>query len=237
MELKIPNPLASRHADEGEVQGSTGAAGGLRAAFFVRFWGLPRGPVGWVGARLLPLLAGRFYSLVVDELDLQPDDEVLEVGCGSGGLLAVASQARHVAGLDASQIQLGLARGRLADRLAAGTAELVLGDATALPWDDDRFSAVACVNTLKFLADPDQGLREIVRVLRPGGRALVMIDPPPKDAAKSGQYDAYGERLWTAADAQAMMTRAGFTDIEVTQLPAKYLTMQLLRGAKTASAG
>ncbi|HEX6886655.1 MAG TPA: methyltransferase domain-containing protein [Candidatus Nanopelagicales bacterium] len=236
MDIKVPNPLARRHPDVDEAQGSAGPVGGVRAWFFVSFWGLPSGPVGWVGARLLPLVAGRFYRLVAEELALQPDDELLEVGCGSGGLLALATQPRHVAGLDASGIQLGLARGRLADRLAAGTAELVLGDAMALPWDDDRFSAVACVNTLKFVPDPARALREIVRVLRPGGRALVVIDPPPKDPAQSGAYDAFGERLWTAEDAEALMAGAGFAEVTVTQLPAKQLRMQLLRGVKASAA-
>lgn len=236
MEIKVRNPLWRRRLGATEEQGVEGAPGGLRASFFVSFWGLPRGPVGWVGARLLPLVAGRFYALVVDELELQPDDELADVGCGSAGLLEKASQARYVAGLDASGIQLGLARERLADRLAAGTAELVLGDAEALPWEDDRFSAAACVNTLKFLPDPDLGLRELRRVLRPGGRAVVVIDPPPKDPASSGRYDAFGERQWTAEDAEAMMAGAGFAEVTVTQLSAKQLKMQLLRGIKASSA-
>lgn len=206
----------------------------MRAAFFVAFWGLPQGPVGWVGARVLPLVAGRFYDFMVEQLELGPDDDLADVGCGSGGLLARARQARYVAGLDASAIQLGLARDRLAGRLAAGTAELLLGDAQSLPWGDGRFTAVVSLNCLKFLPDPDQGLSELLRVLRPGGRALVMIDPPVKDPALSGAYDAYGERLWSEADAHAMMVRAGFTDVTVTRLPKQYLTMQLLRGSRPA---
>jgi len=45
---------------------------------------------------------------------------------------------RYVAGLDLSEIQLGMARQRLADRIGAGTAEIVMGDAMALPWEDGR---------------------------------------------------------------------------------------------------
>jgi len=54
-----------------------------------------------------------------------------------------ASHVRYVAGLDLSEIQLGMARQGLADRIAAGTAEIVMGDATTLPWEDGRFSVVA----------------------------------------------------------------------------------------------
>lgn len=238
MDIRVPHPLSRDHpvqagsGDQVDQPASTAPATGLRGSFFRSFWGVPSGPVGWVGARLLPLVAGRFYALVVAELGLTPDDELLDVGCGSGGLLALATQVGQVAGLDASSIQLGLARERLSERVSGGTCELVLGDAAQLPWPEARFSAAACVNTLKFVPDPDQALREIMRVLRPGGRALVVIDPPPKDPSKSGDWDAYGERLWTAVDAQAMMARAGFAEVAITALPAKYLKMQLLRGVK-----
>ena len=77
------------------------------------------------------------------ELDLRSDDELLDVGCGAGGLLADHSaHVSYVAGIDVSEAQVGLARRTLAERIAAGTAEVVLGDAVALPWDDDRFTVV-----------------------------------------------------------------------------------------------
>jgi SAM-dependent methyltransferase len=208
-------------------------SGGV-ASLFLAFWGRPSGPIGWLGARVLPLVAAHFYSLMLRELQLRPEDELLDVGCGAGTLLARATRARHVAGLDASQIQVGLARRRLADRLAAGTAEVVHGDAAALPWQDGTFSVVTSVNCLKFLADPDQGLREMARVLRPGGRALVVIEGPVEDAARTGTVNALGERAWSIADALAMMRRAGFAQVSITQLPKRYLSTQLLRGTKPA---
>ena len=162
MEIKIPALRLS--------MGSQGALrGGPRASFFSAFWGLPSGPIGWVGARVLPFLSSRLYALAAEELDLQPDDDLLDVGCGAGALLSDrAAGLRYVAGIDASQIQVSLARSRLAECIADGTAEIVLGDAAALPWQDGRFSAVASINCLKFVPDPDQALREMFRVLRPG---------------------------------------------------------------------
>ena len=185
---------------------------------------------------MLPLAATRMYSLALAELALQPDDELLDVGCGAGVLLARARSARYVAGLDASQIQIGLARRRLADRLRAGTAELVVADARKLPWSEGRFSAAVCVNALQFVPDPERALRELVRVLHPGGRALVIIDPPPQHPAASGTRDAIGEWRWSAADAQGLMAGAGFSDVEVTQAMASHLRVQLLRGVKAPAA-
>ena len=208
---------------------------GWLARVFCAFWGVPNGPIGWVGARVLPFVAGRFYGLAADELALHPDDELLDVGCGAGLLLRDrAAGLRFVAGIDASEIQVGLARQRLAERIAAGTAEIVLGDAATLPWPDGRFSAVASVNCLKFMVDPDQALREMHRVLRPGGRVVHLTDPPVTDPEESGKADAFGIRQWSADDSRRMMERAGFAEVAVRQLPATYLRLQLVRGLKPA---
>lgn len=226
MDIRLSVPRVS--------MGSQGALrDGWRATFFSAFWGLPSGPIGWVGARVLPFVAGRLYEAAAEELDLQPDDDLLDVGCGAGRLLSDrAAGVRHVAGIDASQIQVSMARSRLADRIAAGTAEIVLGDIAALPWQDGRFSAVASLNCLKFVADPDQALREMHRVLRPGGRLVHMTDPPATNPDKSGTIDALGIRQWSADNSRKMMEQAGFADVSVTQLPAKYLKVQLVRGVR-----
>lgn len=216
------------------TRGQPALRDGWPAGVFCAFWGVPNGPIGWVGARVLPIVAGRFYGVAADELDLHPDDELLDVGCGAGLLLRDrAAGLRFVAGIDASEIQVGLARQRLADRIAAGTAEILLGDATALPWPDSRFSAVASVNCLKFVVDPERALQEMHRVLRPGGRVVHLTDPPT-DPEESGKTDALGIRQWSADDSRRMMERAGFAEVAVRQLPATYLRLQLVRGLRPA---
>lgn len=137
----------------------------------VRPQNMPEGFKGWLDAKGMAAGHERQYAAAAALLELQPDDDVLEVACGVGALLQRhAAGARYVAGLDHSPMQLGFARKRLADRIAAGTAELVLGDAHALPWEDARFSAVVCLNGLELISDPEKTLLEMRRVLRPGGR-------------------------------------------------------------------
>lgn len=208
---------------------------GWRANVFSAFWGVPRGPIGWVGARVLPFAAARLYAVAADELDLRADDDLLDVGCGAGMLLRDhAAGVRYVAGVDTSEIQVGLARHRLAERIAAGTAQIVLGDAGALPWQEGRFSAVVSVNCLKFVVDPDQALREMHRVLRPGGRVVHLTDRPLRDPDRSGSVDAIGIRQWSAEDSRRMMELAGFVEVSVIELPARYLRQQLVRGVRPA---
>ena len=70
------------------------------------------------------------------------------MACGWGEFLAVhGSEARHLAGIDVSDEKVTLARQRLADRIASGTAEVVQGDAAALPWDEGTFTAVTCMDS------------------------------------------------------------------------------------------
>ena len=98
------------------------------------------------------------------------------------GAVFLDQHARHVkrlAGLDLSDIQVRLAQRRLADMIAAGSAEIVQGDAAALPWADESFSAATCMGSLEFIADSAAALREMWRVLRPGGGIVVSygLDP------------------------------------------------------------
>jgi SAM-dependent methyltransferase len=207
---------------------------GLRSSFWLPFFGVPRGALGSVGARVMPRMVGRLYPMMAKELDLRPDDDLLEVGCGSARLLAEqASQVRYIAGLDASGIQVGKARRNLADRIAEGTAEVVLGDAMELPWEDGRFSVVASLNCLKFVPDPPKALREMHRVLRPGGRLVLTIDKQSDKWGRSGQVDAMGQWQWSVDDCRRMVEEAGFADVSVADMPTR-LGLQFVRSTKPA---
>jgi SAM-dependent methyltransferase len=185
----------------------------------------------------MPRLVGPYYAMMAGQLELLPDDDLLDVGCGSARMLADhASHVRFVAGLDASEIQVRMARERLAERIAAGTAEIVQGDAMELPWEDGRFSAVNCLNCLKFVPDPGKALREMARVLRPGGRAVLTFDEDVTDPRKSGGVDAFGQWQWSAETARRMMEEAGFSDVSVGPTPTR-VALQLLKGVMPAPAG
>jgi len=143
---------------------------------WIPFFGVPSGPIGRAGVRVLAKRHGAFAAMA-KEMDLQPADDLLDIGCGPGGLLTEqASHVRFVAGLDISDLSLGMARQSLADRITAGTAEIVKGDAMTLPWEDGRFSVVSSMNCPEFVPEPARAVREMYQVLRPGGRAFLTVD-------------------------------------------------------------
>ncbi len=162
------------------------------------------GPVGWVTARLMPIMEARVYRSVAEMLELQPDDELLDVGCGPGAFLATQAQhARRVVGLDVSPTMMRVAERRLADRIAAQTARLVLGSAAQLPFGDGEFSAVSAIFAPVSHA-------EAFRVLRSGGR-FVLADANPR-RSPSERAGAWGIGRYSEAEHRRAFEEAGFMD-------------------------
>lgn len=178
---------------------------------------VPSGPLGWVSTHwVMPRLHGPFYPLMAEALDLRPEDELLEVACGSGVFLANhAADVSFVAGLDLSDLQIDLARQRLAERITAGTAVIVKGDVVELPWDDASFSVVTCMGSMEAFPEPSRALAEMFRVLRPGGRTVLEMGWRVPEGTASHQ--AFGGMwIWTEEDARRLVEDAGFDDVSVT---------------------
>lgn len=119
------------------------------------------------------------YERFIDWLELNPADHVLEVASGSGGpALFLARRAGcRVTGIDVNPSGVATATEMAARLDQAERVHFTLADATArLPFDDDSFDALLCVDSMNHLPDRLAVFREWNRVLRPGRRAL-FTDP------------------------------------------------------------
>lgn len=122
-------------------------------------------------------LFNRWYARpgVLELLGNVAGRRILDAGCGSGPLLRdLRERGASVAGFDASPAMIQLARERL-----GGEADLQLADLTQpLPYDDAAFDDVLAVLVLHYLEDWSRPLVELRRVLKPGGRLIVVVNHP-----------------------------------------------------------
>ena len=162
---------------------------------------------------------------------VEPGDRVLDAACGTGDLAIIAAKAGgDVTGLDFSERMLERARKK------SGAIEWVQADALALPFEDASFDAATVGFGVRNLADLEGGLRELARVLRPGGRLAVLEITRPKGLLKpffrlwfdvlvpfAGRV-LHGGKAYTylpasvrrfpgPADLSTLLERAGFADV------------------------
>lgn len=122
------------------------------------------------------VIAQRHRSLTV--LEPREGERIVDIGSGPGLLMAdlaaVVGPSGHVTGLEISDSMLAVARRRFAGLPTADRITLVKGDAAALPFPDESFDAATSTQVYEYVPDVGQALAELYRVLRPGGRALIL---------------------------------------------------------------
>jgi SAM-dependent methyltransferase len=135
---------------------------------------LPTGWLGWLAGRFM-LWTNRQDDLL-DVLDLRPGQRVLEVGYGPGGLIRLLTrraEGLHVIGIDPAPAMRDLASSTNRAAVRAGRVELRLGTADHTGLADASVDRVVSVNNVGLWPDLDAGLRELHRVVRPGGTVVL----------------------------------------------------------------
>jgi SAM-dependent methyltransferase len=135
--------------------------------------------------------------------------DVLDAGCGVGyGTAFLAEQAGRVVGVDLSEQAIAYARGRY----ALANVEFVVGDVAALPLSDDSFDAVCAFETIEHLPEPVCFLREVKRVLRPGG--VFVVSTPQVERTETAPVNPHHETEYSAADLERLLGSA-FASVEL----------------------
>ena len=125
---------------------------------------------------------------------LHPCEQLLDVAIGTADLaieIVQQGKAQHVTGIDLSTEMMKIGEQKVAKRNMQGKIEFVEGSALALPYPDQHFDGVTCAYGVRNFSDLDQGLREMRRVLKPGGQLLILEFSYPKNRFIAWFYDLY----------------------------------------------
>lgn len=123
---------------------------------------------------------------------VKPSEVALDLCCGTGDVaFALAAAGAQATGLDFSAPMLEVAEARKTKAGAVAGPVFIRGDALRTPFPDAHFDLVTISYGLRNLASVDDGLREMWRVLKPGGRLLVLDFGKPNNAVWRGAYFAY----------------------------------------------
>ena len=195
-----------------------------------------RKPSGKVGVKMYKDPKGHYRSFkaVLEKLQLTPEDVYMEIGSGGGSLLAIALKTvKSAAAIDHSPDMVELARQKNLADVDAGKLEILAGNAEKLPWPDNTFTAGASANMFFFVEHPEVVLREMYRVLKPGGR-FVLVTTGRGLLGRMTFGWLYSLRTYTDDAMRSMFEKAGFTNVDI---KTDFTCMQLCSGAKCPSNG
>lgn len=183
-------------------------------AFFRQF-GHPQGALGWLAGHLMAVKNGERSRWALELVAPRAGERVLEIGFGPGvdlGRLArTVGPLGLVAGVDPSREMLRQATARNRAFVRERRVDARLGSAANLPFSDESFDAVMALNSAQFWADLRASMAETLRVLRPGGRAVIVVQPRRPGATHADTVE-WRDKL------RGAMNEAGFGSVETKEL-------------------
>jgi len=189
-----------------------------------------RKPRWWLGRSMVRSMNARHAGVTrwgLGHVTIEQDFTILDVGCGGGKTietLARAASAGRVFGVDYSDASVAVARTVNAAAIAAGRVDIQQASVSQLPFPDGTFDLVTAVETHYYWPRPIDDMREIARVLKPGGRFVLIAE------TYKGQRFAkvvaipmklLRARYLTVREHEDMLTAAGFGDVAIQQEPWK----------------
>lgn len=184
-------------------------------------WGDPRGVLGRAALVAMAAGNGRQNTAALDLLAPRLGDSVIELGCGAGtGVRAALKRVGRdgfVAGIDQSPTAAHFAAHVAHGACVDGRAAIMRAEAADLPFRDSMFDRAFAVNSFQFWPDPARALREIARVLAPGGRLVITQRAAGHDQSTNFAGAAGGmERI---AQASALLKSQGWRIVDERCVP------------------
>jgi demethylmenaquinone methyltransferase/2-methoxy-6-polyprenyl-1,4-benzoquinol methylase len=156
----------------------------------------------------------RFTDIGLKMLDVQPNEPVLEIGCGTGhALVELANRGAQVVAIDISEGMINAARRRIQNKVQKRSVELCQADGLFIPFSDGQFDAVFISFTLELFDTPEipNVLNECRRLLKPEGRITVVALAKQNHAAVR-IYEWFHRRMPNLVDCRPIFVKAALKD-------------------------
>jgi ubiquinone/menaquinone biosynthesis C-methylase UbiE len=186
----------------------------------------PSGRLGRRMVRAMNLGHATMTDWALQQLPISQDSAVLDIGCGGGRTvqrLAAAASAGKVVGLDYSPTCVAVSQETNASTIAAGRVQIEQGSVDAMPFPDCTFNLVTAVETHYYWPDLPANVREVFRVIKPGGTFALVAE-----TYKGGPWRfLYGlimpllGAFLTEEEHKNLLSQAGFTDVETRHVAGK----------------
>ncbi|HEV2102981.1 MAG TPA: class I SAM-dependent methyltransferase [Candidatus Acidoferrum sp.] len=187
----------------------------------------PSGPLGKRVVRAMNFSHSRMTNWGLQQLTVPKNAMILDVGCGGGGTihtLAALAPEGKVIGLDYSSASVAVSRATNAEDIAAGRVQIEQGSVEALPFPDGTFDLVTAVETHYYWPDLPANVREILRVLKPGG-TFALIAETYRGGPFRFLYGIVMPLLRAAflsdAEHRDLLAQAGFTEVATRHVSGK----------------
>lgn len=189
-------------------------------------------PTGWLGRLVLRSMNSR-HSKVTDwglsQASIGKQDIILDVGCGGGRtvskLAAIATQGK-VYGIDHSAESMAMARRTNKRWIDIARVEVREASVSRSPFSDGAFDVITAVETHFWWPALPTDLREVLRVLKPGGRLIIIAEVyKGAESLTSKAVERYSEKtgmaLLTVEEHRELFTNSGYSEVQVITVPSK----------------
>lgn len=195
--------------------------GGVCMGFKKYFASQSRSPKGFIGklmGKLMNNINAPMNEKTIQLLDIEEQDHILEIGFGNGKYIAdiiKRIKGTHVCGIDYSDTMVQAATKLNKAFIKQGRVQIKQGDIEKIPFDDSMFNKIFSVNTIYFWSRPILALRDIRRVLKPGGRLVISFRS--REIMTERASDDYDFKLYTPAaeEIENLLTKTGYSSIRI----------------------
>jgi ubiquinone/menaquinone biosynthesis C-methylase UbiE len=176
-----------------------------------------RRPSGFFGRMIMPVIFDRgnafLNSFVYDVMDIKPDDQILEIGCGTGSLIkAMADSLENgfIEGIDFSSQMVMIAKKKNSRHIARGVVNISEDHFDTHSFKENSFTKACSVNTIYFWEKPERTVNKVSRLMQPGGMFVLAFEDVHQLEQRKLSRDVF--RFYRRNAVRRLLENSGFSN-------------------------